>query len=108
LRGKTATRIELSDVLINSYPQADMMDKFREFIIRERLVEFAAEGDRLFTLYRMGCYLHKCQLVVNSTLTNFTGDKGNVKIRTWNNYWWPISQNEINGNNLITSQSPGY
>ena len=108
LRGKTATRIELNDALINSYPQVNLMDKFREFIIRERLVEFAAEGDRLFTLFRMGCYLSKCQLVVNSTLTNFPGEKGNVKIRTWNNYWWPISQNEINSNKLISSQSPGY
>lgn len=107
-RGKTSTRIELSDNLINSFPQANLMDKFREYIIRERLVEFAAEGDRLFTLYRMGRYLQKCQLVVNSTQTNFPSDKGNVKIRMWYNYWWPISQNEINGNKLITSQSPGY
>jgi hypothetical protein len=108
LRGKTATRIELSDVLINSYPQTNIMDKFREFIIRERMVEFAAEGDRLFTLFRMGCYLHKCQLVNKSGADNFPGDKANIKIRTWNSYWWPISQNEINGNKLITSQSPGY
>lgn len=97
-RGAGSGRLELNDALIASFSGATTMDKFREFVMRERLIEFAGEGDRLFTLYRMGAFLTKCNQMatINSN-----------KIRAWNNYYWPISQEEIDGNNLV-QQYPGY
>lgn len=107
LRGAGKGRLELNNTLIASFPGATSMDKFREFVMRERLLEFAGESDRMFTLFRMGTYLTKCNLV--ATTTDGAGlviGNGN-KLRQSYHYHWPISQQEIDGNNLV-KQSVGY
>ena len=99
VRSRVAAPV-LDDVLLNKFAGANQMEKFREFIMKERLMEFAAEGDRWFTLLRMGKLITKAQIIVN---------KGNAnKKRVKKNYYWPISQEEINSNNMVNSNSPGY
>jgi len=90
----------VDDVLLSNFSGSNQMEKFREFIMKERLMEFAAEGDRWFTLLRMGKIITKAQVIVNLGNAN----KKREKI----DYYWPISQEEINSNNMINSNSPGY
>ena len=94
----------LSDAYINeNYPGDTPMERFREFIMRERVMEYAAENDRLFTLFRMGKVITMAQRLLTS---------GNVdapdKSRNRYDYYWPIPQTEIDANKFITTNAPGY
>lgn len=94
---KVRQRVGSQDMTIANinlrYKGATEMDKFRDYVIHERLLEFAAEGDRWFTLKRMGQLINKCNLIK---------DKGNAaKTRVKENYYWPISQDEIDSNKLL-------
>lgn len=80
----------IDDSYISGFEGDTSMEKFRNLILRERLQEFAGEGDRYFTLLRMGKYISECSKVV---------EKGNgAKVRTLDNYYWPISQDEVAAN----------
>ena len=80
----------VDDTYLSSFEGDTRIEKFRNLILRERLQEFAGEGDRYFTLLRMGKYISECNKVVA---------KGNgAKVRTLDNYYWPISQDEVAAN----------
>ncbi len=97
---RRVTAAEVDGTYLNKFKGNSSMEKFRELIMRERLMEFAAEGDRWFTLLRMGKLITKGKIVV---------DKGNAsKARLKKNYYLPISQEEISSNNMINQNSPGY
>lgn len=90
----------VNDASLSKFTGSNEMEKFRELILKERLMEFAAEGDRWYSLIRLGKLITKAQIVVN---------KGNAnKSRLKKSYYWPISQEEINSNNMINTNSPGY
>ena len=103
-RCRPAADPPLSDIYINeNYPGDTPMEQFREFILRERVMEYATENDRLFTLFRMGKVISMAQRL---------GTSGNIsaseRARKWNDYYWPIPQDEIDANKFITSNAPGY
>lgn len=84
---------------LNAFTGSTPMEKFRELVLRERLMEFATEGDRWFTLKRMGKLIEKGQKVV---------DQGNAfKMRKKSDYYWPISQDEVNSNKAINPDATG-
>lgn len=90
----------VTEASLTAFTGSTPMDKFRELILKERLMEFSAEGDRWFTLLRTGKLITKAQIIVNLGNAN--------KKRVKKNYYWPISQEEINSNNMINTNSPGH
>lgn len=84
------TAPEINDTYLASFTGDSQMEKFRNLILRERLQEFAAENDRFYTLKRMGRYITECKKVV--------AVGGGAKVRTVEDYYWPVSQDEIEAN----------
>ncbi|WP_127125038.1 RagB/SusD family nutrient uptake outer membrane protein [Pseudoflavitalea rhizosphaerae] len=79
------------------------MDKeqFRSFVIAERAREFALEGVRRFDLMRWGIYLQ----VMNKI---GTGQNNISKVRASRNLLLPIPLSEINSNQSIPDNNPGW
>lgn len=79
------------------------MDKeqFRSFVIAERAREFALEGIRRFDLQRWGIYLQ----VMNKI---GTGQNNISKVRAPRNLLLPIPLSEINSNQSIKINNPGW
>ena len=79
------------------------MDKeqFRSFVIAERAREFALEGVRRFDLMRWGIYLQ----VMNKI---GTGQNNISKLRAPRNLLLPIPLSEINSNQSIPGNNPGW
>jgi hypothetical protein len=83
--------------------------KMRELYRRERRVELAFEGFRLFDIRRW----HIGEQVMNGPVSGATnpanGQTVIVESRTFSekHYLWPIPQRELDGNSLMT-QNPGY
>lgn len=79
------------------------MDKeqFRSFVIAERAREFALEGVRRFDLMRWGIYLQ----VMNKI---GTGQNNISKVRASRNLLLPIPLSEINSNQSIKINNPGW
>ncbi|MBO9633637.1 MAG: RagB/SusD family nutrient uptake outer membrane protein [Chitinophagaceae bacterium] len=79
------------------------MDKeqFRSFVIAERAREFALEGVRRFDLMRWGIYLQ----VMNKI---GTGQNNISKVRAQRNLLLPIPLSEINSNQSIKANNPGW
>lgn len=98
----------VDDLMLYPFLGSNNLEKFREFVIKERLMEFSGEGDRWLTLIRMGCLSAKAKLVTTgNTVVGFAGNAN--KSRPYaKDYYWPISQDEINSNALINTNSPGY
>ena len=98
LRGRASAKV-MDNTFLNQFAGATPMDKFRELILRERLTEFATEGDRWFSLKRLGKLMEKGQKVV---------EQGNAfKSRKKSDYYWPLSQDELNSNRAINPNANG-
>lgn len=74
----------------------------RSAIIEERAKEFACEADRRWDLIRWGIYLDAMNAIGG------TDDSGVLKTRTERNLLFPIPAQEINTNNKINSNNPGW
>jgi len=98
----------VDNAMLNSFSGDGYLEKFRDFIIKERLMEFAGEGDRWFTLIRMGKLSTKGTMVaIGNTTVGFQGNANKARTSV-KDYYWPISQDELNANSMINSNSPGY
>ena len=74
----------------------------RSSILEERAKEFACEGDRRWDLIRWGIYLQAMNAIGGR-------DEANInKARTERNLLYPIPTDEINVNDSITSNNPGW
>lgn len=94
--------------------------EMRRWILRERQIELAFEGDRYFTLIRrMMMNDSKIQTIYRmNTITNDNGQgfsfanyyqRTLLQIRFWNDrmYLFPISQHDLDRNNALV-QNPGW
>lgn len=74
----------------------------RGTILEERAKEFACEGDRRWDLIRWGIYLQAMNAIGGR-------DEANInKARTERNLLYPIPADEINVNDSISSNNPGW
>ena len=74
----------------------------RSAILEERAKEFACEGDRRWDLIRWGIYLQAMDAIGGR-------DEANInKTRTERNLLYPIPADEINVNDSISSNNPGW
>lgn len=70
--------------------------------MEERAKEFACEGDRRWDLIRWGIYLQAMNAIGGR-------DEANInKARIERNLLYPIPTDEINVNDSITSNNPGW
>ena len=76
--------------------------KLRSAIIEERAKEFACEADRRWDLIRWGIYLDAMNVFGG------TDDAGVLKTRAERNLLFPIPSQELNTNQAITSNNPGW
>jgi hypothetical protein len=83
----------------NPTPAGMSQAAFRDAILRERLLEFAAEGKRRSDLIRHGKYLNRW----STTMLNGKQDKTAEGYRIL----FPIPVTQIGSNSLLT-QNPGY
>jgi hypothetical protein len=84
-------------------------DKIRELYRRERRVELAFEGSRLFDIRRWRIGEKVMNGVVEGAINPTTKKPVLVETRTFSlkDYLWPIPAREIDGN-LNMAQNPGY
>jgi hypothetical protein len=75
--------------------------QFRSFVIEERARELAYEADRRYDLFRWGIYLQ----VMNAIDID---ESGILKRRLERNKLYPIPVEEINANDKIDSNNPGW
>lgn len=73
----------------------------RSVILEERAKELACEGDRRWDLIRWGIYLPAMNAIGQD-------DAGVVKKRTERNLLFPLPQSEINTNDSINENNPGW
>ena len=74
----------------------------RSSILEERAKEFACEGDRRWDLIRWGIYLQAMNAIGGR-------DEANInKARSERNLLYPIPADEINVNDSISSNNPGW
>lgn len=96
----------------------DSQEKLLELIRRERRVELAFEGQRLFDIRRLriGREALNCDVfgapqgyLVNDPTTHYAGQLFRVEKRSFadKDYLWPIPLSEINSNTNMT-QNPGW
>ena len=76
--------------------------KLRSMIFEERAKELACEGDRRWDLLRWGIYLQAMNAIGGRDDSNV------LKTRTSKHLLYPIPQDEINSNDSITSNNPGW
>ena len=74
----------------------------RSLIIEERAKEFACEGDRRWDLIRWGIYLQAMNAIGGRDDANIN------KARSERNLLYPIPADEINVNQAINSNNPGW
>lgn len=74
----------------------------RSIILEERAKEFACEGDRRWDLIRWGIYLQAMNAIGGRDDSNIN------KSRTERNLLYPIPVDEINTNDSINSNNPGW
>lgn len=76
-------------------------EQFRSFVLAERAREFALEGVRRFDLMRWNIYL--------PVMNKITAGQNNItKVRSLRNMLLPIPLSELNSNNAITANNPGW
>lgn len=81
---------------------ASSQTALRSSILEERAKEFACEGDRRWDLIRWGIYLQAMNAIGGR-------DEANInKARIERNLLYPIPTDEINVNDSITSNNPGW
>jgi hypothetical protein len=87
---------------LGTIDELDTQLKLRSAIIEERAKEFACEADRRWDLIRWGIYLDAMNVFGG------TDDSGVLKTRTERNLLFPIPSQELNTNQAITSNNPGW
>ena len=81
---------------------ASSQTALRSSILEERAKEFACEGDRRWDLIRWGIYLQAMNAIGGR-------DEANInKARSERNLLYPIPADEINVNDSISSNNPGW
>lgn len=76
-------------------------DEFRSAVLEERARELAYEADRRYDLFRWGIYL--------GVMNAIDMDEHNVtKRRTERNLLYPLPTSEVNANDKIDSNNPGW
>ena len=85
-------------VQMTSLPGKDAM---RSAIIEERAKELACEADRRWDLIRWGIYIDAMNAVMYD-------DAGVYKERSEKHLLFPIPQEEINSNEYINENNPGW
>ncbi len=76
-------------------------EQFRSYVLAERAREFVLEGIRRFDLMRWGIYLQ--------VMNKISAGQNNIsKVRSLRNLLLPIPQSELNSNQAITSNNPGW
>ena len=84
-------------------PAGLTQNQMRDRIRHERRVEFPLEGIRYFDLRRWGTATQKLNGFAPNPLAP------NIKIKYEDKYeFWPIPQTEIDRNNGVLEQNPGY
>lgn len=90
-------------------------DELRQILRRERAVELAFEGLRLFDMNRWGIGELKEGLAQGSFFRDENTGEWYIHDRGFNRSFnpdrdtlWPIPQSEINSNSAITQNNPGY
>lgn len=76
--------------------------KLRSLILEERAREFGCEGDRRWDLLRWGIYLDAMNAIGGRDECDI------LKNRSERHLLYPIPQDEINSNNLINENNPGW
>ena len=86
----------------NATPFSNMnQDEFRSAVLEERARELAYEADRRYDLFRWGIYL--------GVMNAIDMDEHNVtKRRTERNLLYPLPTSEVNANDKIDSNNPGW
>ena len=98
LRALNLVRKRSNAVQMPSFPGKDAM---RSAIIEERAKELACEGDRRWDLIRWGIYIDAMNAVMYD-------DSGIYKERSSKHLLFPIPQEEINSNEAIDGNNPGW
>ena len=76
-------------------------EQFRSYVIAERAREFTLEGVRRFDLLRWGIYLQ--------VMNRISAGQNNIsKVRSQRNLLLPIPLTELNSNQAITGNNPGW
>ena len=94
--------------------EGQSQEELREILRRERVVELAFEGLRLFDMNRWGEGHQKEGLAQGAHFQDEDGewylhDRGfNRTFNPNRDILWPIPQSEMNTNNAITENNPGY
>ena len=86
----------------SEYVEVSPKANLRSFIIEERAMELALEGDRRWDLIRWGIYLPAMNAIGG------TDEPGNVKERSEKHLLFPIPTLEVLTNKAITSNNPGW
>jgi hypothetical protein len=82
-------------------PAGMNQEQFRSFVLAERAREFALEGVRRYDLLRWGIYLQ--------VMNRISAGQNNIsKVRSLRNLLLPIPLSELNSNQSITSNNPGW
>jgi len=82
-------------------PAGMTREQFRSYVLAERAREFVLEGVRRFDLMRWGIYLQ--------VMNKISAGQNNIsKVRSLRNLLLPIPQSELNSNQAITSNNPGW
>ena len=77
-------------------------ESFRSYILQERVKEFAAEGIRRFDLLRWGIYLQAMNSIGG------TDENGVIKRREQRHLLLPLPADEVNTNEYIETNNPGW
>ncbi len=82
-------------------PASMNREQFRSYVLAERAREFVLEGVRRYDLMRWGIYLQ--------VMNKISAGQNNIsKVRSQRNLLWPIPQSELNANQAITANNPGW
>jgi hypothetical protein len=107
--GALRTRAGFSDMAALNFNSSLSQSALRDLIRRERRAEFAMEGTRVFDIRRW----KTAETVLNGTLHGFkvNGQYLNVDNRVFDkskHYLWPVPQNELDLNNNLKPNNPGW
>lgn len=102
--------VELDPIDETMYPDAEAL---MDYLMDERAREFALEGLRLFDVMRWGIGDEVSGRVYGAHFENSDGDVylqdvGYSRTFSDHHHLWPIPQSEINSNDSISDNNPGY
>lgn len=102
--------VELDPISEATHPDAESL---MEYLMDERAREFALEGLRLFDVMRWGIGEEVAGPVRGAHFENSDGevylqDVGYSRNFSDHHHLWPIPQSEINSNDSISDNNPGY